>query len=66
MRMPIRHPTVRSPAQPLLPFHTRFVRNPWCGVPQAVYEAPLVVYRRGHAGLVWVTDPKLTEHILRP
>lgn len=59
-------PTVRPPAQPLpLPsFLVRFVRNPLRSLPQAVYEEPLVVYNRGRAALVWVTDPGLIERIL--
>lgn len=59
-------PTVRPPAQPLsLPrFLANFVRNPLRSWPQAVYEEPVVVYNRGRAILVWVTEPGLIERIL--
>jgi cytochrome P450 len=42
----------------------RFVRNPLLGLPRAVYEEPLVVYAKGRASIVWVTDPVLVERIL--
>jgi cytochrome P450 len=63
---PLYPPTVSPPEHPLsLPrYLMRFVRNPLLGLPRAVYEEPLVVYRRGRAALVWVTDPPLVERIL--
>jgi cytochrome P450 len=63
---PLYPPSVTPPELPLsLPrFLARFVRNPLRGLPRAVYEQPLVVYKRGRAALVWVTDPALVERIL--
>jgi len=63
---PLYPPTVTPPEHPLsLPrFLLRFVRNPLLCLPRAVYEEPLVVYAKGRASIVWVTDPALVERIL--
>lgn len=63
---PLYPPTITPPEHPLpLPrFLLRFVRNPLLALPRAVYEEPLVVYTRGRATIVWVTDPALVERIL--
>ncbi len=63
---PLYPPTVTPPEHPLsLPrFLLRFVGNPLRGLPRAVYEEPLVVYAKGRASIVWVTDPALVERIL--
>ena len=59
-------PAVVPPPQPLplWRFLVQFVRNPLLALPQQAYEDPFLVYRKGAAGLVWVTDPGLVERIL--
>lgn len=58
-------PTVEPASRPLplLPFLWRFIANPLRAFPQAVYEQPIVVMRRGRT-LAWVTAPALVERIL--
>lgn len=59
-------PTVRPPLRPL-PFHrfvSTYVRNPLAGLPQAVYEEPIVVFDARRSVIAWVTDPPLVEEVL--
>src|SRR5262245_42736850 len=59
-------PTVRAADRPLSlgQFLFRFVRNPLASLPQAIYEAPMVVHDNGRGVVVWVADPALLEEVL--
>jgi cytochrome P450 len=63
---PLYPPTVEPPPRPL-PLHrfiASYVRNPLSGLPQAVYEEPIVLYNAQRSLIAWVTAPALVEEVL--
>jgi cytochrome P450 len=63
---PLYPPSVRPPPRPL-PLHQflyRYVHNPLSGLPQAVYEEPIVVFNARRNVIAWVTSPALVEKVL--